>query len=395
MTGTAGPRVGQLARMLAVSERARESRVESLDVAEAATSSQATPDRPADILEIVEANLPAPPEIDPADWARARDLLMRHAGGALSKVATGDLALSPDEGIAMEAVIISDGTRPSFPLCRGEVAADDPFLGQWGGKLAAAETAGIATLAQAVGRIQPAFGHASNFFGTGSLIDRDRGLVLTNYHVVRQAQAAGIATDPTPTGFRVRDGLEIDFLGEWCSPNTRRFRVVEVVVPPGAGEVFAGVDAAVLRIEPLDADAELPRVAAGFTTNPDYITGARPSLALIGFPARPRFLGEGVDWDFVLRTLFQDRFGVKRLAPGLFYRPLGSHPDDAVARRAIGHDATTFGGASGSLVAAWLDGNTPAFALHFGGSTSESNYALSFAAGGVRDVLAGIGVPLL
>lgn len=63
----------------------------------------------------------------------------------------------------MEAVIVSDGTRPSFALCGGGIAPDDPFLGRWNGNVATAEAAGIRTLAQAVGRIQPEFGHATNF----------------------------------------------------------------------------------------------------------------------------------------------------------------------------------------------------------------------------------------
>ncbi|SDZ07287.1 Trypsin-like peptidase domain-containing protein [Lysobacter sp. yr284] len=371
-------RIRHLAKLLAAGGRARDAQAEAMmdgGVAAAAAPARQT-------LDVVEQALSAPPDgVDAAKWRAAREQLLTHARNGLVKLQRGDLQLAADEGCAMEAVIISDGTRPSFLLCDGEIDPKDPFIGPWDGNIATAQALGIARLAAAVGRIQPQHGHASRYVGTGTLIDRDAGLILTNYHVIEQAQHNyGVAMTRDGDRLRVDGWLEIDFVGEACSLRSQRFRIVEVALPQGYGSTFAGIDAAVARIEPLPDSPALPDPAPLLSAEPAYATGAISSLALIGFPAQPALQdGKDVDWNFVLRVLFGNRFGVKRLAPGHFTLPLGSHALDQ-GRRAIGHDATTFGGASGALVMSWLDDRTPSFALHFGGTTGASNYALSFAA---------------
>lgn len=120
--------------------------------------------------------------------------------------------------------------------------------------------------------------------------------------------------------------------------------------------------------------------------------GALNSLATIGFPGPPpATMGTSgaVDWEFVATTLFKNKFGLKRMAPGLFTLALGSHGDD-VHRTAFSHDATTFGGASGSPVISWADTDAPVFGLHFAGRTEDANYALSVAA--AEAALAAIGM---
>lgn len=327
-----------------------------------------------------------------AKQAKALERLFHFGRSALGKVASGDFALNPDEGCAMEALIIADGSRPSFILRGGKYDRDDPFIGNWVGQLAAARNA-IGGIAAAVGRIQPAGGDAKTYIGTGTLVDAVKGLVLTNYHVVVQARDKHHIAMHQDGDHLVVDGvLEIDFAGESGSFETRRFQIVEIRIPAGAGEVFQGIDAAVCRIVPLDAGVDLPAAITPVSADPDYATGAASSLALIGFPGQPAMSpGDEVDWDWVIRTLFRNRFGIKRLAPGRFTHGLGFNLADKLAKRAIGHDATTFGGASGSLVVAWLDTDTPAFALHFAGETSETNYALSFAR--TRAALEPLGVP--
>lgn len=329
---------------------------------------------------------------DSAKRAAALERLFHFGRSALAKIGTENFGLTQDEGCAMEALVIADGSRPSFILRGGKYDRDDPFVGAWAGPLAAARNA-IGGIAAAVGRIQPAGGDAKTYIGTGTLVNAVKGLVLTNYHVVVQARDKHhIAMHQDGDHFVVDGVLEIDFAGESGSFETRRFRIVEIRVPVGAGEVFQGIDAAVCRIVPLDAGVTLPAAIAPVSADPDYATGAASSLALIGFPGQPAMsMGDEVDWDWVIRTLFRNRFGIKRLAPGRFTHGLGFNPADKIAQRAIGHDATTFGGASGSLVVAWLDSGTPAFALHFAGETSESNYALSLAR--TRAALEPLGVP--
>ena len=267
-------------------------------------------------------------------------------------------------------------------------------MGKWNGSVSAALASGSAKLAKSVGRIQPVGGHASKFSGTGTLVKADPGLVLTNYHVIQHAKNRfGVAMTPAGDHWKVDGDLEIDFAGEAGSSDEQRFRIIEVRFPQGSGETFAGIDAAICRIVPHNGDTTtvMPKPAEVLSANDDYINGSITSLALIGFPAPPQFDNQDVDWDWVVRTLFGYRFGVKRLAPGLFTEKLGNNQNDT-KKLAIGHDATTFGGASGSLVAAWLDNKTPAFALHFGGLTRKGNYALSFKA--AQAALAAIGVPV-
>jgi hypothetical protein len=372
-------RIKRMARMLAASEVVREHGLESVAVAESALGPDAAPARPADVIDSVDANLTRASEANREAWRKARESLLTHGRSALDKVGKGDHSLDRDEAFAMEAVIISDGTRPSFLLTDGKINPNDPFLGAWSGDRAPAEANGSARLAKAVGRIQPQGGHAQNFFGTGTLIDREHGLILTNYHVIDDAERS-VAMTRSEASIQVDGYLEIDFLGESTSLDSLPFRIVEVLLPAGYGRVFSGNDVVVAGLEISQDAARLPKSVATLSDAPKYANGGGlSSLATIGFPAKPEGMtGNNVDWDFVFGTLFDNQFGVKRLAPGKFTDRLGSHPDDS-AKRAIGHDATTFGGASGSLLAAWLDTKTPAFAIHFGGATGKSNYGLAFA----------------
>jgi hypothetical protein len=376
-------RIKRMARMLAASEVVREHGLESVANAESALGPDAAPARPADVIDSVDVNLTRASEINHASWCKARESLLRHGLSALEKVKKGDHALNTDEAFAMEAVIISDGTRPSFLLAEGKVDPNDPFLRSWSSDRASAEANGSARLAKAVGRIQPEGGHAQKFFGTGTLIDREHGLILTNYHVIDDAGNYGVAMTRGEKSIQVDGYLEIDFLGESTSLDSLPFRIIEVLLPEGYGRVFRGNDVVVARLDLSQDATRLPKSVATLSDAPKYANGGGvSSLATIGFPAKPEGMtGNEVDWGFVLGTMFNNQFGVKRLAPGNFTERLGSHPDDA-AKRAIGHDATTFGGASGSLLAAWLDTNTPAFAIHFGGATGKSNYGLAFAVAG-------------
>lgn len=393
-----------LAGILAVSETAGGPRAECLSMAEGAVA----PSDPNAILARVTAQLETSPggsgnrgdgpsgavaSSDAGEPKRkeALSILLAHAEPALRKVKAGNFALSTDELCAMEAIIIADGSRPSFVLRGSRVAIDDPFVGDWEGPLVASRDA-IEKVAAAVGRIQPAGGNASLYIGSGTLVDRAERLVLTNFHVVEQARKLhGIAMRKEGERLIVEGNLEIDFAGETGAIDTKRFRIAEIRLPEGAGAVFEGVDAAVCRLDSLDDNIVLPGAVTPLSPSPEFATGEVTSLALIGFPGEPaRDKGDKVDWNFVVGELFGRRFGIKRLAPGRFRHGLGTHPKD-LGKRAIGHDATTFGGASGALVVAWLDGGAPGFALHFGGETVESNYALSFAK--ARAVLEPLGVP--
>ena len=59
----------------------------------------------------------------------------------------------------MEALIVADGSRPSFALQNGRYDPADPFIGNWLGQLNATGNT-MAGIARAVGRIQPENGSA-------------------------------------------------------------------------------------------------------------------------------------------------------------------------------------------------------------------------------------------
>ncbi len=349
-----------------------------------------------------------PEEIgDPREFRRALDVLLRTTQRAARKLDSDPGApLSPDEFGAMEAVIRTDGTRPSLLVQDDAVDPTHPLAGDWSDTLAGTREA-LRGAIRAIGRIEPADATSRNFFGTGWVVDADRGLVLTNLHVLTAMwQRLPQSMARTATGLRVYDGAFIDFAAESGSTRTRRFRIVEATPSPIDGPGFARLDAAILRIEPLGIEAAQPQDpaqppdavppdevphAVPVLSDPDGPQGNLLSFCVVGFPGPPRFISglhEGVDWAWVNATLFGNRYGVKRLAPGTVNRPMGSLPGDD-RHWVFGHDATTLGGNSGSAVLAWADG---AFGLHFAGASVDTNDAHALCA--CADALRSLGVPI-
>jgi hypothetical protein len=291
-------------------------------------------------------------------------------------------------------VIRTDGTRPTLLVRNDAVDADHPTAGDWAGVLATTREA-MRPWLQAVGRIEPGEATSRSYFGTGWVVDSPRGLVLTNRHVVEVIwKRLSHRMLPTRTGFRILDGVFIDFVAEAGRTRTNRFRVVEATTTGADGPGFARLDAAVLRVEPTpDGRRELPG-AIPVLADVDAPRGDTGPFCVVGFPGPPAFTGgihEGVDWTWVLTTLFGNRFGVKRLAPGLAHRPLGTVADDP-RQWVFGHDATTLGGSSGSPLFAWLDPTAGAFGLHFAGASVETNFA--HATGACAAELRALGVPV-
>ncbi len=362
---------------------------------ESAANSRPHPDDVLTRVEDILKRMPADEVSDPDAFQKAYTTLLQHGESALKEVAADRRNLSPDHLGSLEAIVIADGSRPSFLLRNGgNFDPKHPFLAAWHDDMLAFAP-DLRRLAAAVGRIQPANGNAANFFGTGTLIDRNKGLVLTNFHVLDAArETPGISIDGEDRELKVTGDLVIDFDAESGTTGRNRFRVVHASLPEGFGIGFAGMDAAVLRIEPIDAQSKLPAVAPSLSGDADLSNGSSSTLVTVGFPGEPipdNPPGATVDWHFVLTTLFGNRFGVKRVAPGRFRLSPGSVQGDAFGR-VMSHDATTFGGASGSLMFAWKDEGAPGYGLHFSGATLSANYALSLQRS--ADALRAIGVPL-
>lgn len=345
-------------------------------------------------LEDTLAQVPQDEIGDPREFRRALAILLRETQRAARKVIDdGDAPLGPGDAAALEAVVRADGTRPTLQVRNGSVDPKHPLAGGWAELLASTADA-MRRRCAAVGRIEPANATSHTFFGTGWVVDAAAALVLTNMHVVEamwRRQRHLMAR--TPSGFTFTDGAFIDFAAESGSVASNRFRIVEARTSGIEGQRMLRLDAAVLRIEPTEPGQEIP-AAIPVVADPDGPRGELASFCVVGFPAAPIYstgLHEGVDWSWVNATLFGNRYGVKRLAPGIAHRPLGSIAGDG-RRWVFGHDPTTLAGNSGSPVVGWLDTDPAAFGLHFAGASLDTNCAHAFSA--CAEPLRTMGVPL-
>lgn len=340
--------------------------------------------------------MPAREMGDKGAFAAALNMLTGYGGEALQKLVGDDVTatVTPNDRVVLEAIIIADGSRPSFLIENDRPPLSHPFMGNWSDEVAKAADA-LEPVCKAVGRIQPRFGHAGNFIGTGSLVDAGKGIVLTNYHVMDDARAKfGVLMEEKKSRIKIHGWLEIDFVGEASRFDVNRFRIVEARLPKNAGRGFGKIDAVAMVIEPVDG-AKMPEKALRFDAKPAaFMQAQSTTICTVGFPGAPRREQgpkDEIDWNFVIRTLFGDLFGVKRLAPGRLLETFGAVEFDPLGI-VFGHEATTFGGASGSAMIGWESEGLPGFGLHFSGLTGESNYAIAMAK--IAKEMEAIGVPV-
>ena len=152
------------------------------------------------------------------------------------------------------------------------------------------------------------------------------------------------------------------------------------------------LDVALLSIEPLTPGTTLPNPVV--LSNKSGPVTTRRDLYVVGFPAAADlYYGAGdptvgTELASVLSSLFRDKFGVKRLAPGQIDAGIGT-VDDGGKQWAFEHDASTLAGNSGSMVTDFADGST-VIGLHFGGGPRRENYAHAFAM--LKSQVVGLGV---
>lgn len=348
---------------------------------------------PSDVTDRLRDLIDRVPEDEIADreaFALAREALLAQTAKTVAKAKEEGprTSFSRNETLALEAVIRTNGTRPSLMLRDNAVPDGHPFLDDWRDDVLGRVSA-IAVAASAVGRIEPTRGSPANYFGTGFVIDDQKHLVLTNRHVLEQMwRALRHVIDVRNGRYHFLDGAYIDFAAEIGATRRDRFKVVEAMFVGEDGPGLERLDAAVLKVRPLTPDeaaAERQQVSVlpariRSTQSPDGAAGQLTSFCAIGFPGQvpPPSQRQGtdllVDWNWVTYELMGGRYGVKRVAPGLVHKPLGSLADDP-AGWCFGHDATTLGGNSGSPMLAWSDAGSPAFGIHFSGTSVTTNYA--------------------
>ena len=199
----------------------------------------------------------------------------------------------------------------------------------------------------AVGRVELK-GVRDGFVGTAWMIAHD--VAITNRHVATVFCARfGDGWQMTRGG-----GVQIDFGHQG---HGLRAEVVEVLYVADEDEV----DLALLRLR-ADGTAPLPP--------PIPVAKATPSsdslVATIGFPGDERSTRRHDP--ATMTRIFDDRYGVKRLAPGKMFR------SELPGQPIFSHDCTTLQGSSGSVLIDLATGE--AVGLHFSGRARYANYAV-------------------
>lgn len=308
------------------------------------------------------------------------------ARSALAKTFEGEAPerFTLREQVGLEAVILTNGERPSLFVKNGFVDLAAPDVGDWEWALGRFEK-DIRSVTGSVGRIDVPVN--PGFAGTCFVLEE--GLVVTNRHVLEEIATA----DGDGWALNWPDSTTVDFNGEDGATGAVRFTVTGVAFAgPDVinGEInFARLDMAVLRVDPAgDVAFPTPVTFATDAAQPK----AKRNLYVLGFPGKPRkWLFDGVpparhETAEVLSAIFNNRFGVKKLAPGVVKTGPGGLSGDAKAW-VYSHDASTLGGNSGSAVFDLTDGGLEVVGLHFGGENRGRNWA--HAASKLKDQFAG------
>jgi hypothetical protein len=304
--------------------------------------------------------------------------LVEGSRSALAKLESDELPdMTMAEAAGLEVVVLTQD-RPSVNVTHGFIDIEHKHVGVWQGRLQLMETS-IRKVIAAVGGIRVP-GHLEPV-ATAFVIAP--GLLITNRHVLEGiADAIGqkwILRRPNDT--------TIDFIGEAESGRKTSFKVKGVrYAGPDAikGHIdLRKLDLAVLIVDP-DSDTGFPD-AIKFSPARDIVHTDR-NVCVIGFPARPEVVpGEGhvpspgTETQQVVNGTFDDKLGVKKLAPGEIDLGIGEHSQD-VRKWIFTHDASTLMGNSGSCIIDLTTEGTPAIGIHFGGLPRDENYAHAAAA---------------
>jgi len=315
---------------------------------------------------------------------REQERVLADAETVLQRLsADGDQAEVTDRHlIALEAIVVPDGTRPALFVQDDDVDPAAETAGSWQGSISDLRV-GIAVVSRSVGRINAAIGFP-NYAGTGFVVAE--GLVLTNRHVL---EALAVGGNISPDGsWKFKKPVTIDFAAEFERTRTRIFKVTGVAFAGpdqiGPNIQLSKLDVALLTVETHNGTEPLPPPLALSRRLAALDSGSK--VYVMGFPGRPyNEVGK------VLMKVFQDEYFVKRFAPGY----VEEEPDlvRGGEKRVFTHDASTLGGNSGSSVIEFHVQGRSVIGLHFGGVARQENYAHAIAR--IEKVLAKHGSTLL
>jgi hypothetical protein len=281
--------------------------------------------------------------------------ILRTEGPAAVLTAEAQLGIEAIVSIARPALMLEDGTFGDPP------PPWDDILGP--------HRRSIRTAAMSVGRIGVRGMPQLPYAGTGFLVGEDT--VMTNCHVAKVFSQPGSDGD-----WSVQPGLEVN-LDLLENPDAQRADVASSrsMRIDGVIGIHPALDLALLRVTPPEAGNGMAKPLTVMSQDPGPLDGR--NLYVLGYPA-PDYRNDNA----VQRSIFGDRYFVKRLQPGAGMAP----PSDAIlptgpcasgteADDVMFHDASTLGGNSGSCVID-LDTNQ-VIGLHFAGLYLRYNEAVA------------------
>jgi V8-like Glu-specific endopeptidase len=290
-------------------------------------------------------------------------------------------APSSDQFAALEAIVLFDGTRPSFLVKDHQIDFSSSFnTGTWQIDLKPCLDR-VQSAMSCIGRVELGERH----IGTAFLVTPT--LAITNRHVA-QSIARFEANRIT-----LKAEVYLDFgREEWNGKASFDRRRVEAVLFAGNAVIAAPIDhnkldLAVLRVTASGLDGGMRNrcLLISQLSQGDYLGSSR--VAAAGYPANPDLYVPSElksKYEQVLKRLLEGEGGAKRFAPGVPSDTAGS----GVAAWTLCHDATTINGNSGSPLFVLGNAATPQDALltglHYGGDWGgeRTNWAHRLAATG-------------